>query len=64
MLLFTYLLHQMENISNFLKAAEAYGCDRGDLFQSVYLQEGQNMPAVIGGIQALGRKVRIKRNSL
>ena len=49
----------MENISNFLTAAETYGCHRGDLFQSVYLQDGQNMPAVIGGIHALGRRVRI-----
>ena len=47
----------MENISNFLKAAEDYGCARGDLFQSVYLTENQNMGAVIGGIHALGRKV-------
>lgn len=49
----------MENISNFLKAAEDYGCDRGDLFQSVNLTEGQNMQAVIQGIQALGRKVSV-----
>jgi len=48
----------MENISNFLKAAETYGCHRGDLFQSVYLQDNQNMPAVIGGIHALGRKAQ------
>jgi len=49
----------MENISNFLTAAEAYGCARGDLFQSVYLQDGQNMQAVIGGIHALGRKAQL-----
>lgn len=48
----------MENISNFLTAAEKYGCARGDLFQSVYLQDNQNMGAVIGGVHALGRKVR------
>lgn len=48
----------MENIANFLTAAEKYGCNRGDLFQSVYLQDGQNMPAVVGGIHALGRRVR------
>jgi len=49
----------MENISNFLTAAENYGCHRGDLFQSVYLQDGQNMPAVIGGIHALGRRAQL-----
>jgi len=49
----------MENISNFLTAAEKYGCSRGDLFQSVYLTDGQNMPAVIGGIHALGRRVSV-----
>ena len=49
----------MENIANFLTAAEKYGCNRGDLFQSVYLQDGQNMQAVVGGIHALGRKVRL-----
>ena len=49
----------MENISNFLTAAENYGCARGDLFQSVYLTDGQNMPAVIGGIHALGRRVSV-----
>lgn len=48
----------MENIANFLRAAEKFGCKVGDLFQSVYLTEGQNMPAVIGGIHALGRQVR------
>jgi len=49
----------MENISNFLKAAENYGCDRGDLFQTVYLTDNQNMGAVIGGIHALGRRAQL-----
>ncbi|XP_066922046.1 myophilin-like [Clytia hemisphaerica] len=49
---------KMENIANFLTAAEKYGCHRGDLFQSVYLTDGQNMPAVIGGIHAIGRKAQ------
>ncbi|CAH1781908.1 unnamed protein product [Owenia fusiformis] len=49
----------MENIANFLKEAEDYGCARGDLFQSVFLQDGQNMAAVVGGIHALGRKAQV-----
>lgn len=53
----------MENISNFLTAAEKYGCARGDLFQSVYLQDNQNMGAVIGGVHALGRKAQVNNFS-
>ncbi|XP_074646023.1 myophilin-like [Tubulanus polymorphus] len=49
----------MENVSNFLTAAERYGCARGDLFQSVYLTDNQNMAAVIAGIHALGRKAQV-----
>ena len=48
----------MENISNFLKAVEEYGCLRGDLFQVVYLRENQNMCAVIQTLHALGRKAQ------
>ena len=48
----------MENIGNFLREAEEYGCARGDLFQTVYLTDNTDMGAVIGGIFALGRKVR------
>ncbi len=38
----------MENIGNFLSACEAYGCPKADLFQTVDLYEGQNIPQVIG----------------
>jgi hypothetical protein len=36
----------MENIGNFLEAAEKYGCPKLDLFQTVDLYEGQNIPQV------------------
>ena len=49
---------QMENIGNFLAAMEKCGVNKGDLFQTVSLYEGQNMHQVILGIQALGRKVQ------
>ena len=50
---------QMENIGLFLQACENYGVNKVDLFQTVDLYEGQNMNAVINGIHALGRKVRV-----
>ncbi len=37
---------QMENISNFLKAAIEFGCDKGDLFQTVELHEGRDLGQV------------------
>ena len=48
----------MENISNFLDAAVAYGVRRADLFQTVDLYEKQNMVSVMIGIYALGRKAQ------
>lgn len=48
----------MENINNFLVACEKFGCKKIDLFQSVDLYEGQNIPQVINGIIALGRKIQ------
>ena len=48
---------QMENISKFLGACEKYGVAKTDLFQTVDLYEGQNMPAVLTGLMALARKV-------
>ena len=51
---------QMENINNFLSACEAYGCKRGDLFQTVSLYDGINMAEVLNGIFALGRKANQK----
>lgn len=46
----------MENICMFLAACEKLGCKQADLFQSVDLYEGVNIPQVINGICALGRK--------
>ena len=41
---------QMENISFFLQAAEAYGVPRHNLFQTVDLSEGQNLAQVQTGL--------------
>ena len=53
----------MENIGNFLDSAYAYGVPKLDMFQTVDLYEGANMPQVINGIHALGRKVSIEESS-
>ena len=37
---------QMENINNFIAAAESVGCKKMDLFQTVDLFESQNVPQV------------------
>ncbi|XP_064634726.1 myophilin-like [Lineus longissimus] len=47
---------QMENIGHFLDGCETLGCNKVDLFQTVDLYESQNMPQVLNGILALGRK--------
>jgi len=49
----------MENINNFLSSCEKIGCKHLDMFQSVDLYEAQNIPQVINGIIALGRKAQI-----
>jgi len=50
---------QMENINNFLTACtDTLGCKKLDMFQSVDLYEMQNIPQVINGIIALGRKAQ------
>jgi len=49
---------QMENIGNFLTACEDIGCQKADLFQTVDLYEANNIPQVINGIYALGRKAQ------
>ena len=47
----------MENIGNFLTACEKEcGLKKTDLFQTVDLYEAQNMPQVLNGLHALGRK--------
>jgi len=51
---------QMENIGNFLGAAEVFGVSKNDLFQTVDLYENNNMSAVIDTIHALGRKAGAK----
>ena len=43
----------MENIGNFLTQCEAYGLTKQDLFQTVDLYEGQNMPQVISNLPPL-----------
>ncbi len=50
----------MENIGNYLTACEKYGVARTDSFQTVDLYEDQNMPQVLNGIMALGRKAQSK----
>ena len=50
----------MENIGNFLAACEKYELTKADLFQTVDLYEAQNMPQVLNGIHALGRKAHSK----
>jgi len=49
---------EMENINQFLKACETLGCKKLDLFQTVDLHEQGNIPQVINGIIALGRKAQ------
>lgn len=45
----------MENIEQFLKAAERYGVPKIDLFQTVDLWEKRNIPSVVQCIMAVGR---------
>ncbi|XP_046879530.1 transgelin-3b isoform X2 [Hypomesus transpacificus] len=45
---------QMEKISQFLQAAEAYGVNTTDIFQTVDLWEGKDMAAVQRTLMALG----------
>lgn len=45
---------QMEQVSQFLKAAEAYGVTKTDLFQTVDLWEGKDMAAVQRTLMGLG----------
>jgi len=46
---------QMDNIANYLKACTQLGVPSEDLFQTIALFEGQDMPAVIRSIHSLGR---------
>lgn len=47
---------QMANIGNFLKAAMSMGINKRDLFETVDLYEGANIPQVLNGIFKFGRK--------
>ncbi|XP_067293782.1 transgelin-3a [Pseudorasbora parva] len=51
---------QMEKISQFLQAAEDYGVNRGDIFQTVDLWEGKDMAAVQRTLMALGSEALTK----
>jgi len=47
---------QMENIGWFLDGCQTLGVAKVDTFQTVDLYENQNMPQVVNGILAVGRK--------
>ncbi|KAL4657287.1 transgelin-3-like [Arapaima gigas] len=55
---------QMEKISQFLKAAEAYGVVTTDIFQTVDLWEGKDMAAVQRTLMALGSVAITKDDGL
>eukprot|EP00794_Sanderia_malayensis_P000091 gene91-695_t len=55
----TIAMKLMENTGMFLKACEAYGVNKADLFQTADLYDNQNMDSVIKGVVALGRKAQI-----
>ena len=46
----------MENIGKFLSGAEAIGCIKSDMFQSVELHEADDMSKVVDTIFAVARK--------
>ncbi|CAN0379044.1 transgelin-3 [Lampetra fluviatilis] len=50
----TMAFKQMEQISQFLKAAEAYGVSTTDMFQTVDLWEGKDLASVQRTLMALG----------
>ncbi|XP_043936897.1 transgelin [Protopterus annectens] len=50
----TMAFKQMEQVSQFLKAAEEYGVSKTDLFQTVDLWEGKDMAAVQRTMMSLG----------
>jgi len=51
---------EMENISFFLQAAEAYGVPRHNLFQTVDLTDGQNLAQVQTGLYNIGSTAQKK----
>jgi hypothetical protein len=48
---------QMENINHFLKAAQDIGVPKHDLFMSIDLYEGKNIPQVVQALYSLGSVV-------
>jgi len=54
----TQAFKEMENTNMFLRACDALGCAKLDLFQTVDLYESNNIAQVINGIIALGRKAQ------
>jgi len=54
----TIVFKQMDNIGNFLQAAESLEVKKVDLFITVDPYEGGNIPQVVNGIYALGRKAQ------
>ena len=46
---------QMENIAAYAKAARLYGVPEPDMFVTVDLFEGKNLPAVVRNLHSLGR---------
>ena len=52
----------MENINNFLEGCYKLDIPKPDLFQTADLYDGTNIPQVINGIHALGRKVTENAN--
>ena len=46
---------QMENIAAYAKAARLYGVPEPDMFVTVDLFEGKNLPAVVQNLHSLGR---------
>jgi hypothetical protein len=50
----------MENIGQFLDSCYRYGLEKNDVFQTVDLYDNTNIPQVVNGIHALGRKAQSK----
>jgi len=51
------VMMQMENIQMFLTFCEHYGVPKTNLFQTVDLYEGTNMPQFLSCVQCLGTEV-------
>ncbi|XP_072172724.1 myophilin-like isoform X1 [Diadema setosum] len=56
----SFAFKQMENISSFLKAAEAYGVPNSSLFQTVDLYEEQDVGSVVNCLFSLAGQARKK----